>query len=174
MKWFIATTYSGYEQKVKKDLLERINKFHMENSFGEIYIPSENVTQKLKNGKSKVKTKSTFPGYLFIQMNMNEKTWYFVKNTPKVTGFIGNKNPNEVTDIHINNLKNGIAFEQRPLNKREFEPGDNIKIISGAFLNFAGTIKEINADKQKMKILVNIFGRETAVDIDFKDVENPS
>ena len=108
-KWYVVTTYSGYENKVKTALQERIRQYKMEERFGEILIPSETVTDSSKDGKQRIKTKTSFPGYVFVEMEMSEHAWHLVKDTPKVTGFIGNQRPQEVKPPHIEDLRKGIV-----------------------------------------------------------------
>jgi transcriptional antiterminator NusG len=154
-KWFVVTTYSGYENKVKVALQERIRQHKMEDRFGEILIPSETVTESAKDGKQRVKTKTSFPGYVFVEMEMSEHTWHLVKDTPKVTGFIGNQRPQEVKPPHIEDLRKGIVEGAvKPKPRHQFQEGDEVK-----------------PDKQKLKVMVSIFGRPTPVELDFSHVE---
>lgn len=172
MKWYVVTTYSGYENKVKLALRERIRQYKMEDRFGEVLIPSESVTQQGKEGKSRVRTKTTFPGYIFIEMMMSEEAWHLVKDTPKVTGFIGNQRPQEVRPPHIEDLRRGITEGAvKPKPRQQFQEGDEVRVIVGAFANFSGTVQEVKPDKQKLKVMVSIFGRPTPVELDFSQVE---
>lgn len=172
MKWYVATTYSNYENKVKAALQERIRQHKMENRFGEILIPTEQVTETLKSGKQRVRSRTTFPGYIFIEMLMGEEAWHLVKDTPKVTGFIGNNRPQEVQPPSIDGLRKGITEgAAKPKPKYEFHEGDEVRVVVGAFANFSGTVQEVNADKQKLKVKVSIFGRDTPVELSFSDVE---
>ncbi len=172
MKWYVATTYSNYENKVKAALQERIRQYKMEERFGEILIPTEQVTETLKSGKQRVRSRTTFPGYIFIEMLMGEEAWHLVKDTPKVTGFIGNNRPQEVQPPSIDGLRKGISDgASKPKPKYEFHEGDEVRVVLGAFANFSGTVQEVNADKQKLKVKVSIFGRDTPVELAFSDVE---
>jgi transcriptional antiterminator NusG len=172
MKWYVATTYSNYENKVKAALQERIRQYKMEERFGEILIPTEQVTETLKSGKQRVRSRTTFPGYIFIEMLMGEEAWHLVKDTPKVTGFIGNNRPQEVQPPSIDGLRKGISEgTSKPKPKYEFHEGDEVRVVLGAFANFSGTVQEVNADKQKLKVKVSIFGRDTPVELAFSDVE---
>jgi transcriptional antiterminator NusG len=172
MKWYVVTTYSGYENKVKAALRERIRQHDMEELFGEILIPTESVTSQAKDGKSRVRTKTTFPGYLFVQMKMGEQAWHVVKDTPKVTGFIGNQRPQEVKPPHIEDLRKGITEGAvKPKPRQQFQEGDEVRVTVGAFANFSGTVQEVKPDKQKLKVMVSIFGRPTPVELDFSHVE---
>ncbi len=171
-KWFVVTTYSGFEQKVKASLRERIRQYKMEDLFGEILIPSETVTEHGKEGKPRVKTKTSFPGYLFIEMQMGENAWHLVKDTPKVTGFIGNQRPQEVKPPQIDDLRKGIVEGTvKPKPRQQFQEGDEVRVVVGAFANFSGTVQEVKPDKQKLKVMVSIFGRPTPVELEFAHVE---
>jgi transcription termination/antitermination protein NusG len=171
-KWYVVTTYSGYENKVKTALAERIRQHKMEEKFGEILIPSETVTESAKDGKQRVKTKTSFPGYVFVEMEMSEHTWHLVKDTPKVTGFIGNQRPQEVKPPQVEDLRKGIVEGAvKPKPRHLFQEGDEVRVVVGAFANFSGTVQEVKPDKQKLKVMVSIFGRPTPVELDFSHVE---
>ena len=172
MKWYVATTYSNYENKVKSALQERIRQHKMDHLFGEILIPTEQTTETTKTGKQRVRSRTTFPGYIFVEMVMGEEAWHLVKDTPKVTGFVGNNRPQEVQPPSIDGLRKGISEGAvKPKPKYEFHEGDEVRVVVGAFANFSGTVQEVNADKQKLKVKVSIFGRETPVELNFTDVE---
>jgi transcriptional antiterminator NusG len=172
LKWYVATTYSNYENKVKAALEERIRQYKMEAQFGEILIPTEQVTDTLKSGKQRVRSRTTFPGYMFVQMRMSEEVWHLVKDTPRVTGFVGNNRPQEVQPPSIDGLRKGISDGvTKPKPKYEFREGDEVRVVLGAFANFSGTVQEVNVDKQKLKVKVSIFGRDTPVELSFSDVE---
>jgi len=163
--------YSGYENKVRASLQERIKNNGLEGSFGEILVPSENV-QTTRGGKQRVESRKFFPGYVFIEMEMNERTWHLVKETPKVTGFIGDQNPQPVPEREIASVKKGIednAIHARP--RVTFDVGDQVRVTDGPFANFSGSVEEVKADRQKVKVLVTIFGRPTAVELGYTQVE---
>jgi len=171
-KWYVVTTYSTYENKVKVALQERIRQFKMDASFGEILVPTETVTTQGKDGKNRVRSKTTFPGYVFVEMIMNENTWHLVKDTPKVTGFVGNQKPQPVKPPHIEDLRKGIVEGAvKPKPRHQFNEGDEVRVVVGAFANFSGTVQEVKPDKQKLKVMVSIFGRPTPVELDFSHVE---
>jgi transcriptional antiterminator NusG len=171
-KWYVVTTYSGYENKVKAALQERIRQHGMEDRFGEILIPAETVTEAAKDGKQRVKTKTSFPGYIFVEMVMSENAWHIVKDTPKVTGFIGNQRPQEVKPPQIADLRKGIVEGAvKPKARHQFQEGDEVRVVVGAFANFSGTVEEVKPDKQKLKVKVSIFGRPTPVELEFSQVE---
>ena len=171
-KWYVIQTYSGYENKVKAALQERIRQYTMEEKFGEILIPTETVQEARAGGKSRVRQKNSFPGYIFVEMEMSEHAWHIVKDTPKVTGFIGNQRPQEVKPPHIEDLRKGIVEGAvKPKPRHQFNEGDEVRVVVGAFANFSGTVQEVKPDKQKLKVMVSIFGRPTPVELDFAHVE---
>jgi len=171
-KWYVIHTYSGYEAKVRDALLQRIKQFSMESRFGEILIPSETVTEARPGGKSRTRQKLSLPGYIFVEMEMSEHCWHLVKETPKVTGFIGNQTPQEVPTPQIENLRKGIVEGMaKPKPRLTFEIGEEVRVLDGAFANFTGTVDDVKVDKQKLKVKVSIFGRPTSVELDFAAVE---
>jgi transcriptional antiterminator NusG len=171
-KWYVIQTYSGFENKVKSALQERIKQFQMEDKFGEVLIPTETVQEARPGGKARVKQKTSFPGYIFVEMEMSEAAWHVVKDTAKVTGFIGNQTPQEVKPPQIEDLRKGISEGAvKPKPRFTFEEGDEVRVIDGAFANFSGTVEEVKPEKQKLKVKVSIFGRATPVELDFSQVE---
>jgi transcriptional antiterminator NusG len=171
-KWYVIQTYSGYENKVRESLQQRIKEHSKEAFFGEVLIPTETVTEPRAGGKSRVRQKNSFPGYIFVEMDMSEEAWHLVKDTPKVTGFIGNQRPQEVKPPQIDDLRKIIVEGAvKPKPRVSFETGDEIRVIDGAFANFSGTVEEVKPDKQKLRVKVSIFGRATPVELDFAQVE---
>jgi transcriptional antiterminator NusG len=171
-KWYVIQTYSGYENKVRESLQQRIKEHGKEAFFGEVLIPTETVTEPRAGGKSRVRQKNSFPGYIFVEMDMSEEAWHLVKDTPKVTGFIGNQRPQEVKPPQIDDLRKIIVEGAvKPKPRVSFETGDEIRVIDGAFANFSGTVEEVKPDKQKLRVKVSIFGRATPVELDFAQVE---
>jgi transcriptional antiterminator NusG len=171
MKHYIVQAYSGYENKVKASLQERIKNASLDKYFGEILVPSENVTTS-RSGKQRMETRKFYPGYVFVQMEMNDMTWHLVKDTPKVTGFLGDQNPTAVPQKEIDTIKKqieGTGIAPRP--KVNFEVNDQVKVVDGAFANFTGVVEDVRPDKQKIKVLVTIFGRPTAVELGYNQVE---
>lgn len=171
-KWYAITTYSGYEKNVKVALEERIKREKMEEYFGRIVVPEESATKDEKGSKKKAGRKSFFPGYLFVEMEMNEKTWALVRYTPKVTNFVGGYKPTPVPEGQINEILKQMeegGFKPRP--KIMFEEGDLVRVIEGPFTNFTGTIEEVKPERQRVKVLVSIFGRATPVELDFNQIE---
>ena len=171
-KWYVIHTYSGYEAKVRDALQQRVKQYSLEDKFGEILIPSETVTEQRPGGKTRVRQKLSLPGYIFVEMEMNEQVWHLVKDTPKVTGFIGNQKPQEVKPAEIEDQRRrAVEGVVKPKARVSFEAGDEIRVIDGAFANFSGTVEEVKPDKQKLKVKVSIFGRATPVELDFSQVE---
>jgi transcriptional antiterminator NusG len=172
LKWYAIQTHSGYEARVKDSLLQRIKQNAMEDSFGEILVPTEQVTENKAGGKTRIKQKLSYPGYIFIQMRMTENVWHVVKGTTKVTGFLGNQTPFEVPLSQIENARRGTAEGTvKPKPRLTFETGEEVRVLDGPFSNFTGTVDEVNMDKQKLKLKVSIFGRPTSVELDFSAVE---
>jgi transcriptional antiterminator NusG len=171
-KWYVIHTYSGFEAKVRDALLARAKQHNLEDKFGEILIPSETVQEPRPGGKVRVRQKLSLPGYLFVEMEMSENAWHLVKDTPKVTGFIGNQTPQEVPIPQIDNLRRGvIEGTVKPKPRLTFELGEEVRVLDGAFANFTGTVDDVKMDKQKLKVKVSIFGRLTSVELDFAAVE---
>lgn len=170
-KWYVIHTYSGYENKVKAALEERIKAYGQQDKFSEILIPSEKVVELVK-GERRTSNRKFFPGYVFIKMELNDETWHIVKNTPKVTGFVGSRTeptpvPDEEVQEIIQQINEGVL---KPKPKFVFEKGDSVRVIDGPFLNFHGIVDEVKPEKGKLRVLVSIFGRATPVELDFVQV----
>lgn len=171
MKWYIIHTYSGYENKVKESIEQRFAALGKDALLGEVLIPTENVLE-MRNGKKVVTTKKLFPGYIYIRMDLTDDGWHVVKNTPRVTGFVGGRNPAPLSEDEINTILNQVSMAaEKPKHKFLFETGEKIKIIDGPFANFVGSVDEINEDKGTLKVMVTIFGRSTPVELGFHEVE---
>jgi transcriptional antiterminator NusG len=170
-KWYVIHTYSGFENKVKTSLEERIRSADKEDLFSDILVPSEKIVEMLK-GEKKTTLRKFFPGYILVNMELNEETWHLVKNTPKVTGFVGGTKPPSISEEEVvkikRNMEEGAA---KPKPKVLFERGENIRVVDGPFTNFAGIVDEVKLDKGKLRVLVSIFGRATPVELDFAQVE---
>jgi len=171
LKWYIVHTYSGFEDRVKKSLEERIESFGQEDFFGRILVPTEQVVE-LRKGEKKTTSRKFYPGYILVEMNINQETWHTVKNTAKVTGFVGGEvNPTPVSaeeaEKVIHQMEEGI---NRPKARYHFEEGEDVRVIDGPFTNFQGTVSEIKPDKEKLRVLITIFGRPTPVELDFIQV----
>jgi transcriptional antiterminator NusG len=172
-KWYVVHTYSGYENRARQSLEERIKLAHLEGSFGEILIPTENVVELAKGGQKKTSKRKFFPGYMLVQMELNDVTWHLVKSTPKIIGFVGSTNsPSAVPEAEVARLTQQIdEGTLKPKPRVLFEEGENVRVIDGAFQNFPGVIEMVNADKAKVRVLVSIFGRSTPVELEFIQVE---
>jgi transcriptional antiterminator NusG len=174
-KWFIVNTYSGSEDSVKLNLRERIVKAGLESSFGDIFIPKVVIEKVLKSGKKKMVDKTSFPGYIIVQMALNDQTMACVAATPKVTGFVGNrKSPRPLPDRDVLRLLNPKAYSDKMravASKVQFNKGQQVKVVDGPFTNFDGVVDEVRPDKMKLKVLVSIFGRETPVELGYNQVE---
>ena len=174
MKWYIVQAYSNYENKVKLSLEHRIKDAGSEEYFGQILIPRESL-QENRGGKKRVSTRTFYPGYIFVQMELTDDTWYLVKETPKVNGFVGGRKPTPVPRKEIAAITQQVAEGQaKPKLKVVYSVGDHVRVCEGPFANFTGAVQEVNAEKQKVKVLVSIFGRETPVDLGFGQVEKAS
>ncbi len=172
MKWYAVHTYSGYEGRVRDSLRQRLGQFGLEEQFGEVLLPSETTTETTAGGKTRVRNKVSLPGYLFVEMKMSEQAWHLVKDTPRVIGFIGNQNPREVPIGEIDSMRRGIVEGAvKPKARFNFAVGEEVRVLDGAFANFTGTVDDVNPEKQKLKVIVSIFGRPTSVELDFSTVE---
>ena len=169
--WFVIHTYAGYENKVKANLSSRISSMNVEDRIFEVVIPMEDVME-IKQGKKQVVQKKVFPGYLLTRMYLDDDSWYVVRNTPGVTGFVGSgAKPTPLSDREIDKILGVKAEDKKKLKPRlEFEEQESVRVTSGPFANFTGSISEINVDQSKLKVLVNIFGRETPVELGFDQV----
>ena len=168
-KWYVVHTYSGYENKVKTDLEKTIKNRELEDYIFSIVVPMEEQVE-IKDGKRKTNLKKVFPGYVLIKMIVTEQTWYIVRNTRGVTGFVGSgTNPIPLTDQEIRNM----GFDSAPITI-DFDVNDNVQIINGFLEGNIGTVTEINKEKQKVKVLVSMFGRETPAELDFSQVQKIS
>ena len=171
MRWYVVQAYSGYENKVKASLEERIRQYTMQDDFGEILIPREQVTETRGTAK-RVTSRTFYPGYMFVQMNLTDESWHLVKDTPKVSGFVGGRYPTAVPSSQINLVAQQVAEgAAKPKPRVVFEQGDHVRVVEGAFANFTGTIEEVKPEKQKVRVLVSIFGRATPVELDYAQVE---
>ncbi|MFH1349876.1 MAG: transcription termination/antitermination protein NusG [Pseudomonadota bacterium] len=171
LKWYIVHTYSGFENKVKANLENRIKSLGQEEYFGKILVPTEQVIE-LKRGQKKTSSRKFYPGYILVQMVLNHDTWHTVRNTAKVTGFVGGDTsptpvPDEEAERIVQQMEEGIS---KPKPKYTFEEGDEVRVIDGPFNNFQGIVAEVIPEKEKLKVLIAIFGRSTPVELDFIQV----
>lgn len=168
--WFVVHTYSGYENKVKTSLEMRVHSMNMEEKIFEIVVPMEDVTE-VKSGKKQVVQKKVFPGYLLVRMDLDDDSWYVVRNTPGVTGFVGSgTKPIPLSVREVDAILQRKDVEEKPKPVPAFSSGEGVRVIAGPFANFQGVISEIDTDRSKLKVLVNIFGRETPVELGFDQV----
>ena len=165
-RWYVVHTYSGYENKVKADLEKKIKNRELEDFFFEIIVPMEEQIE-IKDGKRKTNLRKVFPGYVLIKMIVTDESWYIVRNTRGVTGFVGSgADPIPLTDEEIRNM----GFDEAPVNV-DYEVNDSVKVINGPLIDFIGTVQEINREKHKVTVLVSMFGRETPVELEFAQVQ---
>lgn len=171
MRWYIVHTYSGYENKVKQSLEEAIKAQGLQDFFDRVVVPTEKVVELVK-GERKTTTRKFYPGYIMVRMILNDNTWYLVRNTPKVTGFLGSQEkPSPLDDedaLRIMAQMQEGAVKPKP--KFQFEQGDEIRVIDGPFSNFNGIVDEVRPDKGKIRVLISIFGRATPVELEFVQV----
>jgi transcription termination/antitermination protein NusG len=171
MRWYGVHTYSGYENKVRLSLVERIKNHEMEEQFGEILIPSETVVE-MKKGEKRTSSRKFFPGYILVNMELNDDTWHVVKETARVTGFVGGNNPVAIPDEEVAKItKRIVEGAEKPRPKVQFEVGETVRVVDGPFLNFAGVVEDVKPDKAKLRVMVSIFGRATPVELEFMQVE---
>jgi transcription termination/antitermination protein NusG len=170
-QWFIVHTYSGFEERVKENLSQRIDALGMREKFGEIRIPTETLVE-MKGGKKREVQRKFFPGYILVEMEMGDEAWHLVKNTPKVTGFVGTgKKPTPLTQEEVDQILNQVvSTKEKPKPKHVYEHGERVRIIDGPFTNFTGVVEEVNLDRNTLKVMVTIFGRSTPVELEFLQV----
>lgn len=170
--WYVVHTYSGYEQKAKQALEERIKSLGLQDKFEEVLVPSEEVVE-IKKGVKRKSSRKFFPGYILVKMELGNDTWHAVKGTAKVTGFVGSStNPPVVSDAEVDKLTRRIKEgAMKPKLKVEFEKSESVRVISGPFASFNGVVEEVNPTKGRLKVLVSIFGRSTPIELDYAQVE---
>jgi transcriptional antiterminator NusG len=172
MRWYVVHAYSGYEKKVAVALKERIELHGMQDKFGEVLVPTEEVVE-MRGGQKRRSERKFFPGYVLVQMELGDDSWHLVKETPRVMGFIGGKadQPAPITEAEANTILQRIASDEAPKPKTIFEPGEMVRVIDGPFNDFNGVVEEVNYEKSKLHVAVLIFGRSTPVELDFGQVE---
>ncbi len=172
-RWYVVHAYSGFEKYVKRTLEERIKQHSLEDVFGDILVPTEEVVE-MKSGQKRKSERKFFPGYVLVNMEMNEDTWYLVKDCPKVMGFIGGTadKPAPISDKEaaaiLSRIEEGV---EKPRPRRLFEPGEVVRVNDGPFSDFSGVVEEVNYDKNRLQVAVSIFGRSTPVELEFSQVE---
>jgi transcription termination/antitermination protein NusG len=172
-RWYVLHAYSGYERKVKLALEERIELSGMQAFFGDILVPTEEVLE-MRGGQKRKSERKFFPGYVIIQMALNDESWHLVKNTPRVMGFIGGtaEKPAPITQREVDEIMNRLEETvDKPTHKIMYEPGEMVRIIDGPFNDFTGTVEEVNYDKSRVRVAVLILGRTTPVELGFAQVE---
>ncbi len=172
LQWFIVHTYSGFEERVAETLKQRAEAHDMGEQFGEVRIPTETIIE-LKGGKKRETQRKFFPGYILVEMEMSDAAWHVVKNTPKVTGFVGTgKKPTPLTQQEVDQiLEQVMSAQEKPKPKYIFDKGETVKIVDGPFNNFTGIVEDVNLDRSTLKVMVTIFGRQTPVELEFLQVE---
>ncbi|MFA7555548.1 MAG: transcription termination/antitermination protein NusG [Spongiibacteraceae bacterium] len=171
-RWYVVHAYSGYEKKVAAALKERIELHNMQERFGDILVPTEEIVE-MRGGQKRRSERKFFPGYVLVQMELGDDTWHLVKETPRVMGFIGGKadKPAPITEAEANVILQRVESGEAPKPKTLFEPGEMVRVIDGPFNDFNGVVEEVNYEKSKLHVAVLIFGRSTPVELDFGQVE---
>ena len=173
LRWYVVHTYSNFENKVKGSLEERIKLAGLEDKFGEILVPTEKVVE-MRDGQRRSSERKFFPGYVLVQMELDDDSWHLVKDTPRVLGFIGGKadKPSPITDAEVNVILQRVeAGVDQPRPKTVFEPGEMVRVIDGPFNDFNGVVEDVNYEKSRLNVAVLIFGRSTPVELEFGQVE---
>ncbi len=172
-RWYVVHAFSGFEKSVQRALQERVDRSGMQDKFGEILVPVEEVIE-MKGGQKSISERKFFPGYVLVQMEMDDDTWHLVKNTPRVTGFVGGTNlkPTPITEKEVaaimQQMQDGV---EKPRPKVLFENGEMVRVKEGPFTDFNGVVEDVNYEKSKLRVSVTIFGRATPVELDFSQVE---
>ena len=172
-KWFVVHAYSGFEKSVQRTLQERIRRASMQDQFGQLLVPVEEVVE-MRSGQKNISERKFFPGYVLVEMEMTDETWHLVKNTPKVTGFVGGTatKPTPISEKEVQNILHQIQEGvEKPRPKVLFEIGEAVRVKEGPFADFHGNVEDVNYDKSKLRVSVLIFGRSTPVELDFGQVE---
>ncbi len=173
MRWYVVQAYSGFEANVKRSLDERIKRFAMEDRFGQVLVPTEEVVE-MRSGQQRKSERKFFPGYVLVQMEMTDDTWHLVKDVPKVLGFIGGTSDrpapisDQEADAILQRVQDGV---EKPRPKVLFEPGEVVRVTDGPFADFNGVVEEVNYEKSRLRVAVLIFGRSTPVELEFGQVE---
>ena len=171
-QWYIIHTYSGFEKKVKESLEGRVAAFGLTDRIGRVMIPTEDVVE-VRGGKKIVSARMFYPGYVLVEMEMDDDTWHVVRSTPRVTGFVGSgQTPSPLSEQEVENILHRVTTSsEKPKPKLVFERNEQVRIVDGPFANFTGLVEEVNSDRNTLKISVTIFGRSTPVELDFAQVE---
>ena len=171
-RWYVVHAYSGFEKKVASSLKERIELRGMQDKFGDVLVPTEEVVE-MRSGQKRKSERKFFPGYVLVQMELDDDTWHLVKETPRVMGFIGGKadKPAPITDAEADAILQRVQSADKPKPKTIFEPGEMVRVIDGPFNDFNGVVEEVNYEKSRLQVAVLIFGRSTPVELEFSQVE---
>ena len=173
LRWYVIHAYSGMEKAVERNIMERVNRAGVQSKFGRILVPVEEVVE-VKNGQKKTTERKFFPGYVLVEMVMDDETWHLVKHTNKVTGFVGGgkTRPTPISDVEVQKIVGQMQQgTDRPRHKVEFVVGENVRVKEGPFADFNGMVEEVNYDKSKVSVAVTIFGRSTPVELEFSQIE---
>jgi transcriptional antiterminator NusG len=172
-RWYVVHAYSGFEKSVQRTLLDRIQRTGMQDKFGQVLVPVEEVVE-MKSGQKAISERKFFPGYVLVEMEMTDDTWHLIKSTPKVTGFVGGTatKPTPISQREVDNILHQIQEGvEKPKPKVLFESGEMVRVKEGPFTDFNGTVEAVNYEKNKLRVAVSIFGRSTPVELDFSQVE---
>ena len=172
-RWYVVHAYSGYEKRVASTLKERIELTGMQDSFGEILVPTESVVE-MREGKKRKSERKFYPGYVLVEMEMNDESWHLVKSTPRVMGFIGGtaEKPAPITSKEVDTILSRVRDgAEKPTQKTIFEPGEVVRVTDGPFADFNGSVEKVNYEKSRLQVSVSIFGRSTPVELEFSQVE---
>ena len=171
MRWYVVHAYSGFEKSVMRAITERVQRLGMQDKFGRILVPVE-VVEEIRAGQKSTSERKFFPGYVLVEMELNDETWYLVKNTPKVTGFVGGSGnkPTPISDAEVEKVLKQMQ-EDRPRPKIIFEVGETVRVKEGPFTDFHGLVEDVNYEKSRLRVSVTIFGRATPVELEFSQVE---
>ena len=171
-QWYIIHSYSGFEKKVKESLEGRVSAAGLQERFGEVIIPTESVVE-IRGGKKVISTRMSYPGYVLVEMELDNDTWHLVRETPRVTGFVGSgQNPSPLSEEEVQGiLTQATMTAEKPRPRLSFDRNEQVRIVDGPFANFTGTVEDVNSDRSTLKISVTIFGRSTPVELDFAQVE---
>jgi len=168
--WYVVHTYSGFEEKVKLTIEEKVDKQDLKEKISRILIPTERVIE-LKAGKKKESDKKFYPGYILVEMDMDDATWHLIRSTPRVTGFVGGSNPIALSEEEVDVILQQIEKGPVPQVKTQFQKGESVRIIDGPFTNFIGSVEDVDIDHGRLNVMVSIFGRQTPVELNFFQVE---
>lgn len=169
-RWYVVHTYSGFEEKVKLSIEEKVDKENLQERISRILIPTERVIE-LKGGKKKESDKKFYPGYILVEMDLDDETWHMIRSTPRVTGFVGGASPVALSDEEVSVIIQQIEKGPVPQVKTQFQKGESVRIVDGPFTNFIGAVEDVELDHGRLCVMVSIFGRQTPVELNFFQVE---